>query len=46
MTEPKRIVVENGRAVGVETADGEFIRARHFVASSLNPHADLPRSAR
>ena len=38
MTEPKRIVVEDGRAVGVETADGEFIRARHFVASSLNPH--------
>ena len=38
MTEPKRIVVEDGRAVGVETADGELIRARHFVASSLNPH--------
>ncbi len=38
MTEPKRIVIEGGRAVGVETTDGEFIRARHFVASSLNPH--------
>src|SRR5262245_3768187 len=38
MTEPKRIVVEGGRAVGVETQDGEFVRARHFVASSLNPH--------
>ncbi len=38
MTEPKRIVVENGRAVGVETADGEFIRARSFIVSSLNPH--------
>jgi phytoene dehydrogenase-like protein len=37
MTEPARIVVENGRAVGVETAAGEMIRARHFVASSLNP---------
>ena len=36
MTEPARIVVENGRAVGVET-EGELIRARHFVASSLNP---------
>ncbi|MET0818841.1 MAG: hypothetical protein ABWZ67_14855, partial [Solirubrobacteraceae bacterium] len=38
MTEPKRIVVEGGRAVGVETTEGEFIRARKFVASSLNPH--------
>ena len=38
MTEPKRIVVEGGRAIGVETAEGEFIRARHFVVSSLNPH--------
>jgi phytoene dehydrogenase-like protein len=38
MTEPKRIVVEAGRAVGVETTAGEFIRARKFVASSLNPH--------
>jgi NitT/TauT family transport system permease protein len=37
MTEPKRIVVENGRAVGVEIAEGEMIRARHFVVSSLNP---------
>jgi phytoene dehydrogenase-like protein len=49
--EPRRIVVEDGRAVGVETADGEFVRARDFVASSLNPQqtfvelmreADLP----
>jgi phytoene dehydrogenase-like protein len=38
MTEPKRIVAEGGRAIGVETTDGEFIRARHFVVSSLNPH--------
>jgi phytoene dehydrogenase-like protein len=37
MTEPTRIAVENGRAVGVETAEGEMIRARQFVASSLNP---------
>ncbi len=37
MTEPKRIVVENGRAVGIETAEGERIMARSFVASSLNP---------
>ncbi len=38
LSEPKRIVVEGGKAVGVETASGEFIRARHFVASGLNPH--------
>lgn len=38
LTEPKKIIVENGRAVGIETKDGEVIRARHFVASSLNPH--------
>src|SRR5262249_33542441 len=36
-TEPRRIVVEGGRAVGIETADGELIRAKHLVASSLNP---------
>ena len=36
MTEPARIAVENGRVAGVETQDGERIRAR-FVASSLNP---------
>jgi phytoene dehydrogenase-like protein len=38
MTEPRRILVENGRAVGIETAAGETIRARQLVASSLNPH--------
>jgi len=37
MTEPARIVVENGRAAGVETAAGDVLRARYFVASSLNP---------
>jgi len=37
-TEPKRIVVEGGTAVGIETSAGELIRAKHFVASSLNPH--------
>jgi phytoene dehydrogenase-like protein len=36
--EPRRILVEGGRAVGVETADGERIRARQLVASGLNPH--------
>jgi phytoene dehydrogenase-like protein len=38
LSEPRRILVEGGRAVGVETAAGEVFRARHFVASSLNPH--------
>src|SRR5947207_124529 len=38
MTEPKRIVVESGRVIGIETSEGDFIRARHFVVSSLNPH--------
>src|SRR6266481_5268379 len=53
-TEPKRIVVEGGRAVGIETADGDLIRARYLVASSLNPQqtfldlldAALPRERR
>ncbi|WP_028923009.1 phytoene desaturase family protein [Pseudonocardia acaciae] len=36
-TVPRRILVESGRAVGVELADGRRIRARSFVASSLNP---------
>ena len=30
MTEPARIVVENGRAIGIETREGEMIRARHW----------------
>jgi phytoene dehydrogenase-like protein len=34
---PRRIVVEGGAATGVELQDGSFIRARRFVASSLNP---------
>lgn len=38
MTRLKRIVVESGKAVGVETEDREIIRAKYFVASSLNPH--------
>jgi phytoene dehydrogenase-like protein len=37
-SEPKRIMVESGRAVGIETREGELIRAKHLVASSLNPH--------
>jgi phytoene dehydrogenase-like protein len=34
---PHRILVENGRAVGVQTEAGERIMARSFVASGLNP---------
>ena len=37
-TQPKRILVENSRVIGVEIAGGEIIRARRFVASALNPH--------
>jgi len=55
MTEPRRILIEGGRAVGIETAEGEVIRARRLVASSLNPHqtfldlldpASVPRDIR
>jgi phytoene dehydrogenase-like protein len=38
LTEPRRILVEGGRAIGIETQAGEVLRARHLVASSLNPH--------
>ncbi len=37
ITEPARIVVEQGKAVGVETREGEMLRAKTFVASALNP---------
>ena len=43
---PKKILVENGRAVGVETVDGDIWRARHFVASGLNPVQTFLESAR
>jgi len=36
-TTPRRILVENGRATGVEASDGTRYEARHFVASGLNP---------
>jgi phytoene dehydrogenase-like protein len=36
LTDPRRVVVEGGKAVGVEIAEGEVIRAG-FVVSSLNP---------
>lgn len=36
-TTPRRIHVENGRAAGVETSDGDYVSARHFIVSGLNP---------
>ena len=33
----RQIVVENERPIGVETEEGEFISARSFVVSGLNP---------
>jgi phytoene dehydrogenase-like protein len=33
-----RIMVEGGKATGIETADGTAIRARKFVASTANVH--------
>jgi phytoene dehydrogenase-like protein len=36
-TAPRRILIENGRVIGVQTQDGERILARLFVASGLNP---------
>ncbi len=36
-TTPRRILVRSGRTAGVERDDGRQIRAREFVASSLNP---------
>ncbi len=42
--EPARVLVDGGRAIGVELTDGSTHMAREFVASGLNPHqtfADL-----
>src|SRR6185437_15359024 len=38
LVSPKRILMENDRATGVELDDGEVILARQFIVSSLNPH--------
>src|ERR1051326_6014624 len=35
--EPRRILVRNGRASGVELTTGELLQASGFVASGLNP---------
>jgi len=37
-THVARIVVEGGRATGIETAEGETIRAGRFVASAIDLH--------
>ncbi len=36
-TEPEQILVENGRATGVQTTGGRILRATKLVASGLNP---------
>jgi phytoene dehydrogenase-like protein len=33
-----RIIIENGRAAGIELADGRTVRAKQFVASTLDVH--------
>jgi phytoene dehydrogenase-like protein len=33
-----RIVIENGRTTGIELADGRTVRAKQFVASTLDVH--------
>jgi phytoene dehydrogenase-like protein len=33
-----RIVIEGGRATGIELNDGAIVRARHFVASTIDVH--------
>ncbi|MDP2409144.1 MAG: NAD(P)/FAD-dependent oxidoreductase [Pseudolabrys sp.] len=33
-----KIVIENGKATGIELADGRTVRARKFVASTLDVH--------
>ncbi len=38
LVRPSRIAVARGKAAGVVTSDGELIRAKKFVVSSLNPH--------
>ena len=34
----ERILIENGRATGIELADGRTVRARQFIASTLDVH--------
>ncbi|MFV0644843.1 MAG: phytoene desaturase family protein [Sphingomonadaceae bacterium] len=37
-TEVSRVIVENGRAVGLETVNGEQFRARDGVIGTIHPH--------
>ena len=41
-----KIVIENGRAKGVETEDGYYYEANKFIVSSLNPHQTFLESDR
>lgn len=41
--ETERIVIENGRATGVEFADGRVARASQFVASTVDVHQTFER---
>jgi phytoene dehydrogenase-like protein len=34
----EKIVIENGKATGIELADGRTVRARQFVASAIDVH--------
>ncbi len=34
----ERIIIENGKAAGIELADGRTVRAKQFVASTLDVH--------
>ena len=38
-----RIVIENGKATGITLADGRTVRARQFVASTLDVHQTFER---
>jgi phytoene dehydrogenase-like protein len=39
----ERIVIENGRAAGIELADGRTVRARQFIVSTLDVHQTFER---
>ncbi len=34
----ERIIIENGKAAGIELADGRTVRAKQFIASTLDVH--------
>ncbi len=41
--EVERIIVDNGKATGVELADGRTFKASHFVASTVDVHQTFER---